>query len=118
MDCRSRLYSKTVRSIVYGLLVDLGDAVADEMSREFESISLEMIYRGLYHFQVAHHKGLSADPVNYFAAPEKRDLGIVKAQRKPKLKLIIALFPDATLRGKPFFFEPLPKIPYTTGFEP
>jgi hypothetical protein len=104
--------------LFYGLLVDLGDAVADEMSLEFESISLEMIYRGLYHFQVAHHKGLAADPVKYFAAPENRDLGIVKAQRKPKLKLIIAPFPDATLRGEPFFFEPLPKIPLTTGFEP
>jgi hypothetical protein len=53
--------------LFYGLLVDLGDAVADEMSLEFESISLEMIYRGLYHFQVAHHKGLAADPVKYFA---------------------------------------------------
>jgi hypothetical protein len=104
--------------LFYGLLVDLGDAVADEMSLEFESISLEMIYRGLYHFHVAHHKELAADPVKYFAAEENRDLGIVKAQRKPKLKLIIAPFPDATLRGEPFFFEPLPKIPLTTGFEP
>ena len=101
--------------LFYSLLVDLGDAVADEMSLEFESISLERIYRGLYHFQVAHHKGLAADPRKYLAAEENLDLGIVKAQRKPKLKLIIALFPDATLGGEPFFFEPLPKIPLTTG---
>jgi hypothetical protein len=53
--------------LFYGVLVDLGDAVADEMSLPFESIPLEMIYRGLYHFQVAHHKGLAADPVKYFA---------------------------------------------------
>jgi hypothetical protein len=53
--------------LFYGVLVDLPDAVADEMSREFENISLEMIDRGLYHFQVAHHKGLAADPVKYFA---------------------------------------------------
>lgn len=53
--------------LFYGVLVDLGDAVADEMSLPFESISLEMIYRGLYHFQVAPHKGLAADPVKYFA---------------------------------------------------
>ncbi len=104
--------------LFYGLLVDLGDAVADEMSLEFENISLEMIYRGLYHFQVAHHKGLAADPVKYFAAPENRDLGIVKAQRKPKVKLIIAPFPDTVRTGEPLFFEPPPKIPLTTGFEP
>jgi hypothetical protein len=88
------------------------------MSLEFENISLEMNYRGLYHFQVAHQKGLASDPVKYFAAPENRDLGIVKAQRKPKIKLIVAPFPDAALRREPFFFEPPPKIPLTTGFEP
>jgi len=32
------------------LCVDLGDAVADELSLPFDRISLEMIYRGLYHF--------------------------------------------------------------------
>ena len=100
------------------MLVDLGDAVADEMSLPFESISLEMIYRGLYDFQVAHHKGLAADPVKYFAAEENRDLGIVKAQRKPKVKLIVAPFPDAVGSGEPFFLELPPKIPLTTGFEP
>ena len=104
--------------LFYGVLVDLGDAVADQMSLPFESISLEMIYRGLYHFQVAHHKGLAADPVKYFAAPENRDLGIVKAQRKPKVKLIVAPFPDAVCCGEPFFIDPPPKIPLTTGFEP
>ena len=76
--------------LFYGVLVDLGDAVADEMSEPFERISLEMIYRGLYHFQVAHQKGLATDPVSYFAAPENRDLGIVKPRRKPNVKLIVA----------------------------
>jgi hypothetical protein len=104
-----------VGRLFYGFLVDLGDGAACEMSLELESISLEMIYRDMYHFQVAHHKGLAGDSVKYFAAPENRDLGIVKAQRKPKLKLIIAPFPDATLPVEPFFFEPLPKIPLTTG---
>jgi hypothetical protein len=32
------------------VLVDLGDAIADEVSLAFDRISLEMIYRGLYHF--------------------------------------------------------------------
>lgn len=40
--------------LFYAVLVDLGDAVADELSLPFDHISLEMIYRGLYHFSVAH----------------------------------------------------------------
>jgi hypothetical protein len=43
--------------IFYAILVDLGDAVADQLSLPIDSISLEMIYRGLYHFYVARQKG-------------------------------------------------------------
>ena len=38
------------------ILIDLGDAVADELSLPFDQISTEMIYRGLYHFGVANQK--------------------------------------------------------------
>ena len=55
------------------MLVDLGDAVANEVSLPFDRISLEMIYRGLYHFYVAHQKGLAIDPIKYFADPENAD---------------------------------------------
>jgi hypothetical protein len=41
--------------------VDLGDAVADELCLPFDYISLEMIYRGLYHFSVAHQKCAGED---------------------------------------------------------
>jgi hypothetical protein len=54
-------------------LVDLGDAVADQLSLPIDSISLEMIYRGLYHFYVARQKGKATDPIEYFAAQENRD---------------------------------------------
>jgi hypothetical protein len=53
-----------------------------------------MIYRGLYHFAIAHQKGLIDDPVTYFSDPRNRDLGIVKSQRKPSKKLIVAPFPE------------------------
>lgn len=89
--------------LFYAILVDMGDAIADELSLPFQSISLEMIYRGLYHFSVARQKGLAQDPVKYFAAPENQDLGIVKRQRKPQKKLIIAPFPDR-MRGSSLFF--------------
>ena len=84
--------------LFYAVLVDLGDAVADEVSLPFDRISLEMIYRGLYHFYVAHHKGLATDPVKYFAAPENKDLGIIKSIRKTFKKLIIDPFPDRASR--------------------
>jgi hypothetical protein len=65
-----------------------------------------MVYRGLYHFSVAHHKGIATDPVKYFAAPENQDLGIVKQQRKPKVKLIVAPFPEQQRGYDQFFFQP------------
>jgi hypothetical protein len=92
--------------------------VTNELSLPFDSISLEMIYRGLYHFYVAHQKGLATDPIKYFAAPENQDLGIVKRQRKPNMKLIVAPFPD-TQRGTPeFFFQPSSQTPLTTASQP
>ena len=96
----------------YAILVDLGDAVADELSLPLDSISLEMIYRGMYHFYVASQKGLTHDPIKYFAAPENRDLGIVKRRRKLNIKLIVAPFPERQKRSDSFFFQP----PLTTGF--
>ena len=54
--------------LFYAVLMDLGDAVADELALPIDRISLEMIYRGLYHFSVAHQKGLSNEPIKYFAA--------------------------------------------------
>ena len=101
--------------LFYAVLVDLGDAVADEVSLPFDRISLEMIYRGLYHFYVAHHKGLATDPIKYFAAAENRDLGVVKSIRKPFKKLIIDPFPDRSSREGSFFFEPSAQTCLTTA---
>jgi hypothetical protein len=41
-----------------------------------------MIYRGIYHFYVARQKAKATDTIEYFAAPENRDLGIVKSSAK------------------------------------
>ena len=95
--------------IFYAVLVDLGDAVADELSLPFDDISLEMIYRGLYHFTMAHQKGKATDPIKYFADPQNRDLGIIKQKRKPNIKLIVAPFPELQRRTDQFFFNNYPK---------
>ncbi|MUG96974.1 IS4 family transposase [Scytonema sp. UIC 10036] len=104
--------------LFYAVLVDLGDAVADELELPFDQISLEMIYRGLYHFYVAYQKGKATDPVKYFASPENQDLGIVKRQRKPNIKLIIASFPEKQRGTDQFFFQASSKSPLTTALQP
>ena len=101
--------------LFYAVLVDLGDAVADEISLPFDRISLEMIYRGLYYFHGALTRGEAYDPVKYFAHPaHQKCLGIVKRQRKPKQKLIIAPFPEKQLGSNQFFFQSPPKNSLTT----
>ena len=79
--------------LFYAVLVDLGDAIADQLSLPFDRISLEMVYRGLYHFSVAYDKGKATDPVQYFTAKENQDLGVVKYLRKPVPKLDLSPFP-------------------------
>jgi hypothetical protein len=70
--------------LFYAILVDLADAVAEELMLPFDRISLEMVFRGLYHFIQAYNRGETTDPVKYLAAPENRDLGVVKRLRKKK----------------------------------
>jgi uncharacterized membrane protein len=69
--------------LMYAVLVDLSDAVADAVQLPLERISMEMVWRGLYHFNHAFSNGKTNDPVDYLAALENRDLGVVKAIRKP-----------------------------------
>lgn len=85
--------------LFYAVLVDLGDAIAAQLSLPFDRISLKMVYRGLYYFSVAYDKGKgkgkgkATDPVQYFTAKENQDLGVVKYLRKPVPKLDLSPFP-------------------------
>jgi len=82
--------------LVYGVLVDLTDAVAEALHRPYAQISLEMVYRCLPYFARAYQSGKACDPVEYLAAHRKL-LGIVK--RKRKLDPLPALL-DLTMPGK------------------
>lgn len=65
--------------LVYAALVDLCDAVADELHLPLERISIEMVYRGLYFHGSALLRGEHHTAPAYLAAhPE---LGIVKPRR-------------------------------------
>jgi len=83
--------------LFYAVLVDLGDAVAESLALPFDRISLEMVYRGLYHFSVAYDKGKAIVPVKYFADPKNQDLGVVKSQRKAQQKIDLSPFPGSQL---------------------
>jgi hypothetical protein len=68
--------------LFFALLIDLGDAIAEELMLPFDRISLEMVFRGLYHFTQAHHRGETSNPIKYLADPQNQDLGVVKRLRK------------------------------------
>ena len=89
--------------LFFAVLVDLADAVADELGVPFERISLEMLYRGLYHFGVARLNAKASEPVAYFAAAENQDLGVVKILRKHLAKLDLSPCPRDDLTFAPSF---------------
>ena len=67
--------------ILYAVLVDLTDAVGEALHRPLAALSLEMVYRSLYFFAQAYHRGEASDPVAYLAAKATR-LGILKPARQ------------------------------------
>ncbi len=67
--------------LLYAVLVDLTDAVAEELHRPFIALSMEMVFRGLYHFTQAHQRGQADDPVAYLAAKAKKP-DLLKQRRK------------------------------------
>jgi hypothetical protein len=84
--------------ILYAVLVDLTDAVAERLNRPFHALSLEMVYRGLYHYTIAYHRGKTDDPIAYLAAQAK-GLGIIKQGRKNRSEPMDLLY--LTIRGSP-----------------
>jgi len=66
--------------LLYAILVDLTDAVADCLNRPMAALSLEMLYRSLYYFTSAFQRGEATDVVDYLAAHATR-LGILMRKR-------------------------------------
>ena len=81
--------------LFYTVLIDLSDEIADELALPFNSISIEMVFRGIYHFTQALNQGTATNVVSYLTAPENRDLGIVKSSRPKRAKptLNLSAFP-------------------------
>lgn len=67
--------------LLYVVLMDLTDAVAERLNQPFAALSIEMVYRSLYFFTQARQRGATPDVVAFLAAEAKR-LGILKRKRK------------------------------------
>ena len=67
--------------LLYVVLIDLTDAVAEALNQPFAAISIEMVYRSLYFFTTARQRGETNDVVAYLAA-EAKFLGILKRKHK------------------------------------
>ena len=78
--------------LLYAVLVDLTDQIAEVLHRPFSEISIEMVFRGLYHFTQAYHDGRATDPIQYLAQKHEL-LGIVKRKRLKKSALTGAADP-------------------------
>jgi hypothetical protein len=68
--------------LLYAVGVDLTDAVAEALEQPVAKVSLERVYRSLYFFTHAYHRGEATDVVVYLAANAKL-LGMLKRSRKP-----------------------------------
>jgi Transposase DDE domain len=66
--------------LLYAVLVDLTDAVAERLQQPMAALSQEMLYRGLYHFTQAFQRGAASDVVDYLATHATR-LGILMRKR-------------------------------------
>jgi hypothetical protein len=69
--------------VLYAVLVDFTDEVAQALHLPFQALSLEMVFRGLYHFTQAYHRGEATDPIAYLVHHAKL-LGIIKRKRKTR----------------------------------
>lgn len=67
--------------LLYAVLVDLTDTVAEALNQPFATLSLEMVFRSLYHFTQTYHRGEATNVVAYLAANAKW-LGLIKRNRK------------------------------------
>jgi hypothetical protein len=76
--------------LLYVVLVDLTDAVAETLNQPFAVISIEMVYRSLYFFTQAHHHGRAEDVVAYLTANAKL-LG-------PLIDCLSDLYPERIVR--------------------
>jgi len=67
--------------LLYAVLVDLTDAVAEALNKPFAAISMAMVYRSLYYCGQAVDRGEATDLIAFLIANTEW-LGLLKRERK------------------------------------
>lgn len=67
--------------LFYAILIDLCDDVAEQLDVALEQISVEMVYRGLYHYVTAVNQQQFQGDAPTYLAQQAKGLGIIKRQR-------------------------------------
>lgn len=86
--------------LLFAVLVDLTDAVAEALNKRFAALSLEMVYRSLYYFTQAYHRGDATDVVAFLAAHAER-YGIIKRRRNRDKPSLLRILMDLTSLENP-----------------
>ena len=68
------------RWIIYSILVDLTDDIAQLLGKRFIDLSIERVFKSLYYFREAHREAKPSDPISYLAE-NARFFNLIKAQR-------------------------------------
>lgn len=86
--------------ILFAVLVDLTDAVAESLQKRFAALSLEMVYRSLPFYARAYHQGRATDVVDYLADHAER-FGILKRRRNRDKPSVLVTLMDLTSAANP-----------------
>jgi hypothetical protein len=86
--------------ILFAVLVDLTDAVAERLNKRFAALSLEMVYRSLSYYTIALHQGRATDVIQYLA-DRTAHLGIVKRRRNRDKPSLLLMLMDLTNAASP-----------------
>jgi len=78
--------------LLYVVLVDLTDAIAEVLHLLFSAISMEIVCRSLYFFINARQRGEKDDVVAYLAN-EAKFFGIIKRKRKNDNSSLLVFVP-------------------------
>ena len=74
--------------VLYAVLLDMADAIAERLQQPVAAVSVEMTYRSLYFATQAIHRGETTDPIAYLA-DNALDFGILKRPRKSRPPVVI-----------------------------
>ena len=75
--------------LLYAMLVDLTDQVADALGKPFKALSIEMVFRGLSHFTHVRQRGEADDPIEYLVRRAK-SLSLIKQKRRQEHLSLVA----------------------------